>query len=205
MSRRHLFFGPSTVFFRCDKWMRSEKESCRYRYLGSLFFRRSTLSDRTNIDDWAEMVVRYSARQLTYATDKFPAISALAQLVNEAVKDEYIVGIWRSKLHRLLLWKSQPKRAWDSFHTSLSSPDPYVAPSWSWASRTEPVGFGLHDEFRFPRMEEAMLLGCDVLEVATNVPVRNPFGEISSAALSISGRLVPLPAMLDKWKGLQAQ
>jgi len=72
--------------------MRSEKESCRYRYLGSLFFRRSTLSDRTNIDDWAEMVVRYSARQLTYATDKFPAISALAQLVSEAIKDEYIVG-----------------------------------------------------------------------------------------------------------------
>jgi len=50
-----------------------------------------------------------------------------------------------------------------------------------------------------------MLLGCDVLEVATNVPGRNPFGEVSSAALSISGRLVPLPAMLDKWKGLQAQ
>ena len=55
-------------------------------------------------DRWFDMVGTYSARELTFEDDIFPAISGLARDFNKVSKDRYLAGLWQGKLLDGLLW-----------------------------------------------------------------------------------------------------
>jgi hypothetical protein len=78
---------------------------------------------------WRAMVTEYSARILTFQTDKLPALSGIAELVRRMRKDDYLAGLWSSTLAFDLCWYA-------SYHDNSSSGrvSIYTAPSWSWAS-----------------------------------------------------------------------
>jgi hypothetical protein len=80
-----------------------------------------------NILDWMEIVVQYTSRQLTVASDKLLAISAIAEAWDPESKDTYLAGIWQSHLPEGLMWACKSPRL-------QVAPATYVAPSWSWAS-----------------------------------------------------------------------
>jgi hypothetical protein len=51
---------------------------------------------------WAEIVRFYSQAQLTYARDKLAALSGISGDFQAITRDQYCVGLWRSKLmHQL--------------------------------------------------------------------------------------------------------
>ncbi|KAF2647556.1 HET-domain-containing protein, partial [Lophiostoma macrostomum CBS 122681] len=81
-------------------------------------------------DTWDWIVRDYSRKEMTFAKDKLPALSAFAKRVGDSSKDTYLAGLWRSDLLRTLTW------ACDGTKTSSSSEPDKSAPFWSWASTT---------------------------------------------------------------------
>ena len=78
---------------------------------------------------WIGTVNLYTSRKVTKARDKLVAISGLAKQMHAMlhVKDEYIAGLWRRNLILHMLWRI-------SYGQRATRPQPYRAPTWSWAS-----------------------------------------------------------------------
>ncbi|KAF2194132.1 hypothetical protein K469DRAFT_689181 [Zopfia rhizophila CBS 207.26] len=77
------------------------------------------------INSWWKLVGEYNACSLTFATDKWPAISGLATEVEIDRGQRLVHGLWAHNLTDELLWTiSMPKKK------SLD----IGAPSWSWLS-----------------------------------------------------------------------
>lgn len=70
----------------------------------------------------------YTARGLTYGTDTLPAISGLMSQFSSSF-GSYYAGIWERHLVLSLQWESLDTQ-------NCSRHKEYVAPSWSWASRS---------------------------------------------------------------------
>jgi hypothetical protein len=182
--------------YECQHWKRSEIDDDRYPQVRASFKTEAWQSDKlAPYERWESLVGSFSGRQFTYAEDMFPAISSLAQGFTESSKDEYIAGLWRGDLFRGLLWWVSPEAKWESFLINLNTPNPYVAPSWSWASRKSYVEFGGR-QHQMPRRTEKIAQECKIIDIKVDLIGSNPFGAVRNAVLSLSGKLAPLPSML---------
>lgn len=102
---------------------------------------------------WRSACAAYSTLDLTFATDKLPAISGFAKSMQ--FTGRYLAGLWEEWLFADMCWYVGPELVVDDPRISLqnsirederrlavkSRPEPYIAPSWSWASVEEPVTF----------------------------------------------------------------
>ncbi|KKY28927.1 putative heterokaryon incompatibility [Diplodia seriata] len=157
LSTRALYFGTHLTHFQCQRDVAAENSAASSvfwpapwaRELGVQDPARAATSTITMMHNaWFDIVGDYSARALTVAGDKLPALASMAGAIGDAlravVRDDdnnnndgyhYCAGLWRGDIVRGLLWKGK----FDVFDTSrLSRPDPgssyYRAPSWSWAA-----------------------------------------------------------------------
>ena len=81
----------------------------------------SKLADRAH-----RLVDRYSSLNLSFSSDRLPAIGGVAKQMGSLMKCEYLAGLWRkSLLGDLLWWKASPYH-----HRTKRLP----APTWSWGS-----------------------------------------------------------------------
>ena len=141
---------------------------------------------------WETAVVNYSARALTFETDRLPAISAVASTIAEATGDRYLAGLWRNDLLAGLAWipslsspglsspGSGPHRECLGLHRE------YIAPTWSWASQSLPAGVG----YSYPRSywtKRNPDLDASVLEAWTALEGKNPYGPVSDAGIVLFG------------------
>lgn len=78
---------------------------------------------------WYDMVTDYSRRNLTYQTDRLPALSAVATYMSRILNDKYAAGLWHGDIIRGLLWTCQEEEG-----KRHRPSEPSIAPSWSWAS-----------------------------------------------------------------------
>ncbi|KAI0533375.1 heterokaryon incompatibility protein-domain-containing protein [Xylaria digitata] len=136
-------------------------------------------------DIWLEFGQRYSGRLLTYPEDALPAISGAARLFAEKLSDDYLAGIWRSDL-RGLMWSypnisMTPSPNLDQVLTHLSSPDNYVAPSWSWVGHRY-ISFYV----RPAKLPPTILPQCQ-LEISTIIDGQNIFGRVKGGQLIVTG------------------
>jgi hypothetical protein len=81
---------------------------------------------------WHDIVREYSALQLSFQSDRLPAIAGIARQYGTAHKSRlgrYVAGLWEHTLAHDMIWL---------FHAGYHSqrPDSYCGPSWSWASTT---------------------------------------------------------------------
>ncbi|EKG19210.1 Heterokaryon incompatibility [Macrophomina phaseolina MS6] len=139
--------------------------------------------------DWAVIVQDFTARSLTQARDRLPALSGLAQLRAALTGDEYVCGLWRRNVAKWLWWKPA-----EGCRESRRI-EPYYAPSWSWASVTAsiwyiPCGWDGDD-------------GVDGLSLIRDVSIdftpatSSSFGPAESGSLRAMGRLIPCRAALE--------
>jgi hypothetical protein len=138
---------------------------------------------------------KYSARDLTFFTDRLPSIQGIAKEMHASlqqleVENGYAAGLWKGDLYRGMLWRALPRTAAASIMTP--TPDavaggggpgadrPYIAPSWSWAAHDGPVAFS-----SLPDIAEYM---CKIEECHTE-PVRgaDAFGPILGGYVRIRG------------------
>ncbi|KAF2467412.1 HET-domain-containing protein, partial [Lindgomyces ingoldianus] len=74
---------------------------------------------------WNHLLESYSSRALTRSEDRLPALAGVARLFADTTGDEYLCGLWRSKLIEQLLWRVP--------RPTLRAPTQLGVPSWSWA------------------------------------------------------------------------
>jgi hypothetical protein len=154
LSPRILHFGQGAIYWECRELIAPEAGNAVH--LASISpeggsFGSHRAADPTRLSQqeiydlvrlWAGIVHRYTTAHLTYQSDKFVAISAVAREIHEMLsagtdgKVEYLAGLWSVFLERELLWVSASP---DTTVTHLSPTHGVTAPSWSWASLNGPV------------------------------------------------------------------
>ena len=78
-------------------------------------------------DRWEELVLRYTSRQLTFFSDKLPALSGIARQMQPFLGPGYFAGLWEQDLLHGLFWEVQP-------YICPRRMVACTAPTWSWAS-----------------------------------------------------------------------
>ena len=148
---------------------------------------------------WETAVEDYSRRALTLRTDHLPAISAVASIIAVATGDRYLAGLWRDDLLAGLGWVLSGLVPWSG------APQKYIAPTWSWASLSQ----GVRYPSKRTRHSRDSDLDASVLEAWTALKDQNPYGEVSDAAIVLSGLQCDAEltirntwrAQLDFWNG----
>lgn len=145
---------------------------------------------------WRFMVMRFTQLDLTFGTDKLPALQGcaamhMASLATIKVKQqqdrqqssdlEYVAGLWRGSIFEDLLWHSQKV---------LPRPEAWRAPSFSWASVDVAVIYSARLATLASEQYQPSNILCKLKEVFTK-PVASVLGPVASAHLRLSGVLVP--------------
>jgi hypothetical protein len=126
---------------------------------------------------WLKTLNGYVQRKLTKSSDKLPAIGGIAKRTAVILDDEYWAGMFRKHLPDALLWSCQQERR----PKHGRSNDVFFAPSWSWASLNSDLDFTPLAESNNRQL--CTILGCQI----DLVDAENPFGQVTSAALTLRG------------------
>ncbi|KAK5122534.1 hypothetical protein LTR85_003797 [Meristemomyces frigidus] len=150
---------------------------------------------------WTQFVSAYSALDLSFRSDRLPAVSGLARRFAAQHTDaqrspgRYLAGLWQHTLHDELVWfvgdvLLQAQRSTEAddhqLHTGLALAKrgrlvEYIAPSWSWAGVTDAVSYRAWND-NAPLCE---LISADVVLSGTD-----PFGAVApGCTLTIRGKL----------------
>ena len=126
ISPRLLRYGTSQMSWKCNQIEENAN--------GPLISRAKQPTSKS--ESWTSIVTDYTARTLTYNSDRLAALEGYAKLLGTRNPyDEYLFGLWKSELLEQLLW----------YRSTKSNPSPrpqsHSAPSWSWASIDSPVRF----------------------------------------------------------------
>jgi hypothetical protein len=127
------------------------------------------------------VVETYSKTNLTFQSDKFPALSGVACKIQHLLGYHYVAGLWKKDLARGLASRRVKDPMGPISSIVLSD---YRAPSWSWASQEGKIWFN------FRSHEIPLEIGdLDILDVNAQLHVRDPFGQIRSGHLKVHGKV----------------
>jgi hypothetical protein len=135
-----------------------------------------------HLDEWSRVVDSYSARSLTFLSDKLPALSGAADKFGCILSDTYVAGMWQNALRFNLCWYRK-NRAWPPL---IARPRAYQAPSWSWASINEQVTMYSPKNFHAAGSKFLIqILHCEVRLADEMVP----YGAVTAGVLTVKGRM----------------
>jgi hypothetical protein len=77
--------------------------------------------------DWQYIVEDFTGRNLTFNSDKLPALSGYANYAHSKTLDTYLAGLWKGDILAQLLWCVDSRTTVASSRAKV-----YRAPSWSW-------------------------------------------------------------------------
>jgi hypothetical protein len=180
MAPRLLHFAPGAIIFECQTHCRSEDQLPPYPI--------TTLGTLGEIDDavkWRMIVKLYTQRNLTFASDKLPAIGGAANLMPQAQRSTYIAGLWQESFLGDLLWQIMP--ALGQQHVAYEL-DEQKAPTWSWAS----VKLGVV----WNTIKDPQWLA-ELVSVEAPLEGVNPYGAVSKGSLLLRGRITPCVVAAD--------
>lgn len=142
---------------------------------------------------WIRIVDLYSAKRLTYTSDKLVALSGIAKLMEPKLDDQYCAGLWRKSLVTQLFWTGVCRE-----QRLRPRPKPYRAPSWSWASLDGPIQHPGYSESWGNRMKTLInITDCKVENTADSTT-----SSVTGGILRLSGCLASMQLRLesqDKW------
>lgn len=186
LSPRHLYYGANLIHWTCPSarlsanGMRGMHElDKQYPGVSPVIFgdilRQQNQAPAYDVEevlmDYYILVDNYSARNLTKASDKFPAFSGIVQRLQPVLGD-YLAGLWRRDIVRGLWWVKE---------VGGGPVSKYRAPSWSWASVDGPVLCATCPGEEGP-------LDIQVLDHTIHLAnPNNPFGQVRWASLTLRG------------------
>lgn len=90
------------------------------------------------------IVMTFMERNITYATDRLPALSAIAKNVATQTGFTYLAGLWKEDLLRGLTWTAYGADRTGNIEAHKS---PSLTPSWSWAAQQRRI---VYPAFKYP-------------------------------------------------------
>ncbi|KAI9780657.1 MAG: hypothetical protein M1839_006598 [Geoglossum umbratile] len=150
---------------------------------------------------WYDLVEEYTQRRFKYISDRLVAISGLAQIFGNAIRNnEYVTGLWKPDLIRGLVWHTDgakliPRQSADNMRAFNNA-----CPSWSWARVGYEVVKNSHkDSISFQALSEVEDVQVDLVDQL------NPFSAVKSGSVTITGPLKKAPRLYNKeWKSADA-
>ena len=192
LASRYLIYSSHTLQWRCHAGVRNLGNSLHLvsyaeedQHSDSLHTRGNRSNNKnTQLSRWMRLVRVYSSRSMCFPHDKLNAVSAVATAFSITLRERFHAGLWHSEILRQLTWV--PVSSWKC-KTSSHLPEPYRAPSWSWAS----IDGGVEYESEF--VEHDTILPpyrCGFITCETTPKTENfQFGEITSGFLKLTGVL----------------
>lgn len=183
LARRMIHFASREVIWECDQTLRCECERLapdQSRELISHNWSTAPLPERFHT--WSRFVDSVCRRDITYVSDRLPALSGLADRMGEDGRSgTYLAGLWSNDLPLALCWRTV-----HPLHRVV----PYAGPSFSWVSVYDKRGFEPYDlRYRYIQAEQT-ILHAEVLDVACRPSGANPFGAFSSGHIKLQAPLV---------------
>ncbi|KAI0146147.1 heterokaryon incompatibility protein-domain-containing protein [Xylariaceae sp. FL1272] len=178
MAPRILHIANSQIYWECHRGFEQENAayhsktqvdaftSVRQRYA-------SGMGDGDVWSNWYHIVEEFTSRELTYASDTFPALAGVAELFRRSSSEPrtYAAGLWVEDIREGLLWGARKvverMRKAPGFRQCavLHRRDEPRAPTWSWASVAGPVQF----DYKSGGTET-----CDILGVTLKSGINDP-------------------------------
>lgn len=197
LSPRVLHFGEQELLWECLEHATCE---CTYiewykdqRGVGPLFPRfmfgkishtGKLLSQSTQLlkARWYELVQEYTALDLTFEKDKFPALAGIAKQMQRARGAKYLAGLWEDTLIEDLLW-------WRHSAIPSERPAKWRAPTWSWASIKDIIAYGSKSTYDG---SDPIFAYAEILDVQCTPVGPDSTLELASAHLVVSSYIVPV-------------
>jgi hypothetical protein len=179
LSTRVVYFQHHELEWQCQT-MRGSESSLKmsHREVEKVSGLGSESDPHSMNDIWRKRVREYVELDLTYASDRLPALSGLAKHIQLTYgRGRYLAGLWTDSLLEDLMWWVREEHI-----DRMRRPETWRAPSWSWASLEGPI---------YQRIFPIKLKHCEILEADVTPAGLDPTGAVSSGKLVISGIAVP--------------
>ncbi|KAM0254702.1 hypothetical protein ACHAQJ_006483 [Trichoderma viride] len=194
LSPRNLLYGGRQIYWRCPSRVISADNTPEgnqfpeKKYQNALQVIYSAIlakppqvkpDIKAILEDYYELVETYSARQLTYGSDKFAAFSGIAQMIHPAIGGQYLAGSWTDDFKHGLLWYAEL--------ASCRHIESHGAPSWSWMVTDAPILFskmGIYETTPY----DVKISGFDGIPQDT----AELFGQAKSVSVTVEGLAMPL-------------
>jgi hypothetical protein len=198
LSTRVLHYTATELLFECKTSYRCECAPDRRvcPTTPSLIPKAVSSKDKHAIwDTWQRIVEKYSARNLTVASDKLPAISGIASKIRKATHSDYMAGLWKSNLASDLLWSASSPPSITAGRYALDS---WRAPSFSWASLDTAVAYAQLDEKERDTFKDTITL----LTASIKPKGMNALGTLSDASITIRGPVTKATLSAEQNRGV---
>jgi hypothetical protein len=180
LSPRSLVFTGHNLTFICGTGKQCQgKKSIKWPHRDKYTYESERpCLDRPDLPGWYSIIKGYTGRELTFPSDKFRAIAALADLYKRQTKKTYFAGLWRESLLSDICWANEQKML-------RPRPKAYRAPSWSWAAiDTETTGnYDLYHSYFVDMAADAVILDVGLQQE----PPNTTHGQIHSGYLVLEG------------------
>ena len=197
LAPRILYFAPQKLYWECASLCAHEDAPSTpvlgYPIKQSVFDSPLLVSPTVNEKNdsvgadyrlyriWMNAVNSYTKRKLTRPEDKLVAISGLAERISAKFteKDIYIAGLWKRNLLLQMLWRVRDG------HQTLR-PEPYRAPTWSWAS----VEGTVYNHRTNQEAVQSTYALAEVIDLSIKHRPDDIFGQIQSAKIRLRAPLI---------------
>jgi hypothetical protein len=173
MSTRVIHFAAGELLWECSSSAACECGHMDVETTSKLRYDRASLDQMTATERaqaWDDLTLgTYQTRLLTEETDRFSALSSLAQQFQTDDLGSYVAGLWSNFALSMMLW--EVKRGQEA--------DPFVAPSWSWAR----IQGQMH---RNDKVVHNSDLSASLETIECSLASGDPYGAITSAKVTIS-------------------
>jgi hypothetical protein len=186
LSRRVLFYGTTHLKWMCRSIPldSGSSEVLQGSFLANI--QRPTpalgqssnclVSTRNLYNGWESTIMELTKRSFTYTEDVLRAVAGIAAKYQEELQDQYLAGLWKQALVHELLWHGELEHDPKNLRPR---PCRYIAPSWSWASRTGSVMFAPYEAK--DRTSDVTITDCSIVLKDDTIP----FGDISHGHITL--------------------
>jgi hypothetical protein len=169
---RTIHFGDRGAFWECKTTLASE-------YLPDGFPKqlvRPLVRHKIKMEYmWRQIIMLYSAADLSFGKDKLPALSGIARLCHNESEDQYLAGLWRGQIEEQLCW-----HRWRPEAGSICKRPAWRAPTWSWASIDGRIAW----QQRQPRILDTN--HAHVLDANITLYGHDPFGQVTAGVIRLA-------------------
>ncbi|KAI4865842.1 HET-domain-containing protein [Hypoxylon rubiginosum] len=174
LARRYLAYGNSEMrweccldsFCECGWVSTEEKRYDRDSNLDNMLETLASPQERKQL--WDYINTEYARRELTVASDRLVALSAVASRFQSEYGNTYLAGLWKENIVYFLAW----------YVRSRCKPASFYAPSWSWFSVDA-------KDLMFPLSPRDEIILATVMDASVTISTVNKFGPVSKGHIRL--------------------